>query len=330
MDFKEELIKNAVRAPSGHNTQPWKFKVKSRNIEIHPDLSRSLPVVDSDNHALWISLGCALENMFLTAKKYGNDLTYNIVSNDVSGDGGKSFIEVKINDGKTEEDDLSGYIAKRQSTRNEYSSEEVKSQDIRALESSVYVKGVDVKTFINKDIELLRPLIIEGSDLQFKNKKFVKELVSWLRFNEKEAEETKDGLWTASMGIKQMKRFIGNIVMRFFVSAKSEAKRWNKLINNSFGFALFTVNENNKQHWVSLGRAFQRFDLTATKLNLSHSHVNMPCEEVSVRRKMVEKLKLKDKIPLLLIRFGYSEKMPYSFRRPLQDVLIDHGDGGTS
>ncbi len=45
-----ELIRFATLAPSGHNTQPWKFTINENSIQICPDLSRCLPVVDPDNH----------------------------------------------------------------------------------------------------------------------------------------------------------------------------------------------------------------------------------------------------------------------------------------
>ena len=94
-----------------------------------------------------------------------------------------------------------------------------------------------------------------------------------------------------------------------------------KLIYSSSGFVLFIADKNDITHWVNLGRAFQRFALTATKLNMSHAHVNMPCEEIEVRKKMADRLELSGKHPLLLIRFGYSNKMPYSFRRPADEVV---------
>ena len=74
-------------------------------------------------------------------------------------------------------------------------------------------------------------------------------------------------------------------------------------------------------HWISLGRAFQRFGLTATKLNIRHAHMNMPCEVPEIREKMAKYLNSEGD-PLLLVRIGYSEKMPYSFRRNLEEVLM--------
>jgi len=67
----EELIQTAIKAPSGHNTQPWKFRVEENAIIIYPYNERTLPVVDADNHALFISLGCALENLVIAAQHFG-------------------------------------------------------------------------------------------------------------------------------------------------------------------------------------------------------------------------------------------------------------------
>lgn len=59
------MIYYATLAPSGHNTQPWQFLIRNNSILINPDFSRRLAIVDSDDHALFISLGCALENLSL-------------------------------------------------------------------------------------------------------------------------------------------------------------------------------------------------------------------------------------------------------------------------
>jgi hypothetical protein len=47
----------------------------------------------------------------------------------------------------------------------------------------------------------------------------------------------------------------------------------------------------------------------------------MPCEELEVRKKLAKELGVKGKHPLLLIRYGYGDRMPYSYRRPVHEVL---------
>ena len=317
----EKILEYATKAPSGHNTQPWKFLIKKDEIQIHPDFNRALPIVDSDNHALYISLGCAVENAVLAAKNYGFSSNIEIAKNNEGAD----FIAIKLRKDKTVEvDELFNYIDNRQVTRNEYSRSTVPSEDLKLLLESTDFEGVRALIFTDlKAISELEPFIIEGSNLQFQNRDFVNELVSWIRFSKKEVEQKRDGIWHASMGMPSAGRMVGNIIMKKFVSAKSEAKRWKKQIKASAGFVLFTAEKNDLEHWVNLGRAFQRFGLTATKLNINHAHVNMPCEEHSVRKKLAAHFNLKNEHPLLLIRFGYSEKMPYSYRRRIEDIVID-------
>jgi hypothetical protein len=313
------LVELATKAPSGHNTQPWIFYTSENQIDIHPDFTRALPVVDEDNHALYISLGCAAENILVAARSFGYDCKICL-----SGSSSEApYITVKIfPDEMVERDGLVDFIETRQSTRTAYRREGIAAEELEQLKNSFNFNCVIVKLFSTPDeIKKIEPFIIEVSNMQFQNKKFINELVSWFRFSEREAKEKADGLWTASMGLPKMNRFIGNIVMKYFVSPKSEAKRWKKLIHSSAGFAMFIAKENTIENWVMLGRAFQRFGLTATKLNISHAHANMPCEELTVRKKMADRLNIGTSHPLLLVRFGYADKMPYSFRRGLEKVL---------
>ncbi|MBK8504401.1 MAG: hypothetical protein IPL46_20655 [Saprospiraceae bacterium] len=92
-------------------------------------------------------------------------------------------------------------------------------------------------------------------------------------------------------------------------------------IRFSTGFVLFVAEQNDVAHWVAMGRAFQRFGLTSTKLNISHAHVNMPCEEIEVRKKVGSTFRPQCH-PFLLVRFGYSDKMPYSYSRSVHEVMM--------
>ena len=314
-----KIIRYAAKAPSGHNTQPWQFKYSDDTISVLPDFTRALPVVDSDNHALYISLGCALENLIVAANQFNYKTMVKINSNDM-----EPCIQVDLSEAReTIKTGLFDYIVKRQVNRSEYSKEKIYEAVLNNIIDNTLVEGVDVKLFITEpEINSLIPYIIEANNFQFKNKAFVNELVSWFRFSEKEVMLKGDGLWTASMGLPNMGRFIGNIVMKKFVSAASEARRLEKLIHASAGFALFMVEKNDSEHWIKLGQSFQRFGLKAAKFNISHAHLNMPCEELQVRENLIRNFQLKNQTPLLLIRFGYSDTMPYSFRRNLNDLIV--------
>lgn len=65
----KEIVRYATLAPSGHNTQCWRFRIENRSIAVQPDLSRRTPVVDPDDHHLYASLGCAAENLTQAAEE---------------------------------------------------------------------------------------------------------------------------------------------------------------------------------------------------------------------------------------------------------------------
>jgi nitroreductase len=59
-EVAELLVGAAVRAPSVHNTQPWRFVHRDGGIELWADRSRLLPVTDPAGRQLVISCGAAL------------------------------------------------------------------------------------------------------------------------------------------------------------------------------------------------------------------------------------------------------------------------------
>lgn len=44
-----QIASYASKAPSGHNTQPWKFHITDSTITVLPNLDVALPVVDRNN-----------------------------------------------------------------------------------------------------------------------------------------------------------------------------------------------------------------------------------------------------------------------------------------
>ncbi len=65
------LLRYAVLAPSTRNTQPWRFTVEGNRVLVYPDLSRNHRIADDDRRELYLSLGCAMENLFIAAEHFG-------------------------------------------------------------------------------------------------------------------------------------------------------------------------------------------------------------------------------------------------------------------
>ena len=65
------LVRAAILAASPHNTQPWLFKVANSSIELHIDTQRNVGALDPYLREEHIGIGCALENLMLTAPANG-------------------------------------------------------------------------------------------------------------------------------------------------------------------------------------------------------------------------------------------------------------------
>jgi len=315
-DIFLKIVRNAVKSPSGHNTQPWLFAKEDDVISIKPDLSRALPIADPDHRELFISLGCAAETAMIAAGFYGyrTVLEINGFSTDFS-----IKISLKKND-RIDQPALFSYIAARQTTRNLFADKPISNEDIAAL---INVGGGDnIRFFIGQnEIQKLSPFITEANAIQMSNPKFKSELIQWMRFSEKEAMHKGDGLYTACSGVPSFGRVPGSFVLKNFVTAKSENKRLLKQLEKTAAVAIFTTPGNALENWIQTGMVFQRFALTATKLGLNHSYINSPCQIAQVRDRMMNDLGL-DGFPQLLIRLGYSQKMHSSFRRRIHDVIL--------
>ena len=57
----ERAVSFGVRAPSIHNTQPWRWVYRTGVLELHADRSRQLPALDPDGRSMLLSCGAALE-----------------------------------------------------------------------------------------------------------------------------------------------------------------------------------------------------------------------------------------------------------------------------
>ncbi len=77
-----DFVRYATLAANGHNTQPWKFRIAEDSVSILRDLTRRTEVVDPDDHHLFVSLGCAAENLLISAKTYGRPGDVRVISDE--------------------------------------------------------------------------------------------------------------------------------------------------------------------------------------------------------------------------------------------------------
>ena len=312
-----EFVRFATLASSGHNTQPWRFRGGANRIDILPDFSRRTPVVDPDDHHLFVSLGCAAENLALASGARGRPGELHF---DPSNDGAVVF---EFSSGQANVSALFDAIPGRQSSRTDYDGKPVSAADLQMLTAAAAVPGVNLILITDRPrIDLIRDMVVEGNSAQMADRPFVQELKTWLRFSPRQAIEMGDGLFSASSGNPSLPAWLGPRVFDWVFRADAENDKYARQIASSPGIAVFVAQKEDREHWVLAGRACQRFALRATALGLKHAFINQPVEVARLRPELANLISLPDRRPDLVMRFGYGPSLPFSARRPIEGTML--------
>lgn len=306
-----DIIRCATLAANSHNTQPWRFLAgDDGSVRLLPDFERRLLVVDPDDHHLFVSLGCAAENLSIAARAKGWSCE---TSPDPQGG-----LLLRLSETVAQSEPLFDAILKRQSTRALYDGRLPPTRDLDALTQGGGRPGVRLTLVTDRTrLRQLRDLAVDGDNAQLSDPAFVAELKSWMRFNPRTAMEKGDGLFSAVTGNPVMPDWVGRRMFDLVLSARTENDKLSRQIESSAGVAVFVGDAEGPASWIEIGRACQRFLLTATQLGLKCAFINQPVEVARLRPDLAALVGEAGKRPDLVVRFGYGPTMPYAPRRPL-------------
>ena len=312
-----ELIRYATLAASSHNTQPWKFRIQQDSVTILPDYSRRCPAVDPDDGHLFKSLGCAAENLVhaAAAQGFSADVRFDPVED--------SPIVLLSRDSTARATDLYRAITKRQCVKTRYDGTSLGVSEVEKLEKAG--EGREVRTLMllsESQKNAVIDYVTRGNVAQLSDRVFRDELVSWIRFNPGEAMRTGDGLSGRTSGQPALPRWLAKRILGMVLTPKGQADTDATNIRSSAGVAVFVSSRDDKASWVEAGRAYERFALQATTLNVRTAFINQPIELRPLRTQFESWLNLNGEHALLMVRFGRGPTAPFSLRRPIDDVIL--------
>jgi len=311
-----ELIRYATLAPNSHNTQPWRFRIEEGAVTILPDPSRTTPAVDPDNHHLFVSLGCAAETLAIAAGATGRP-------GELETDADTGGVRYRFTHGRHRPEPLLKAIAARQSTRAEFDGRPVPADTIERLRRAAVMPGVRLVLLTDRGpIDRVRELVVAGNGAQMADPAFMRELKQWLRFNPDSAMQSGDGLFSATSGNPVLPTALGSLAFDRFFTAAAENDKYARQIRSSAGIAVFVADRADPAHWIAIGRACQRFALTATALGLKHAFINQPVEVAALRQDLAGLVGESGKRPDIVMRFGHGPALLFSPRRPVRLVTI--------
>ncbi len=314
--LQRELLRYATLAPSSHNTQCWIFTLEANTITIGPDRTRRCPVIDPDNHHLFVSLGCATENLVQAALAHG--YAGNVRFDAAAG----SVVRITLVKARANETRLYNAITMRQCARTLYDGKPIPRADLRELQAAAHNENVAVLVLTQpSQIAQVSTYALAANAHQTNDPAFRAELLHWIRFNLTDAVATRDGLLSSASGNPTAPHWLGSLMYRYLYTAKSENEKLAGLLESSSGVAVFAANVSNPEHWVEVGRSYERFALQAAALGINTAMINQVVEVADVRKQFGEAIGLKRRRPDLVVRFGSGPTLPRSLRRPIVEVI---------
>ena len=330
------LLNYVILAPSSHNTQPWLFKIIDDNIiELYADRTRGLPLVDPVDRALTISCGAALSHLLIAIRHFGYQYKLELFADSNNKD---LISRITVDNDRKEpfsgENALFEAITKRRTNTLKFEDRELEESLVSKLRSVLVndKEGASGRKeeeqekvvwlhIVKEEVEKnsLADLIAEGDRIQLSDKRFRRELASWIHSNR---SHSKDGMPGYAFGYNDIMSHMGPFVLRTFDIGKGQAAKDRQLAAGSPTLAILGTKPDEPMDWLKTGMALSRMLLKAQGENVWSSFLNQPIEVPELRSKVQELVKGEGKgFPQIMLRMGYGRNVKPTPRRPVEDVL---------
>lgn len=309
----ESCLYQATLAPSSHNSQPWRFRVREEDIELIADRTRALPANDPYDRELTISCGAALFNLRVAAAAAGLDALVELLP--VADDSDVlARITLATGTGRRLHDAaaLDAALPRRRTYRKKFLPQAVERSEIDALRAAATEEGA---RFVPLESEELRAaaanLISEADVLLWGDISWRRELAAWMH-----PQRRNEGF-----GVPGVARPAAELIVRSFDMGQGVAARDAQLLHGSPLIAVLGTDKDDEHAWLHAGQALERVLLRACADGLQASFLNQPVV-VPALRKRLRALIPEVATPQIVLRLGYpaTDLAPVR-RRPLDEVI---------
>jgi nitroreductase len=178
----EAALAVAVRAPSIHNTQPWRWRLQDGDLFLLADRSRQLDVADPDGHSMLLSCGAALHLTELALRAQGVSCETTLLPN---GDGDDVLARLRPL-GHTEPGEQVREVVeaalRRRSDRRPFAHDPVPDELIEALQHAGTDRGAHVHFPVDADQRVDLAVAVSWADrVERDDEAYIAEMQRWLR-----------------------------------------------------------------------------------------------------------------------------------------------------
>jgi hypothetical protein len=194
------IVGQAHKAPSGGNSQPWKWLVNDATLFLFHDRKLSDSYLDYRYDASQLSFGAAVENLMLAAHEKGWKVEYQLhPSTESELVAHFNFTESAENDSQDKK--LAEAIDQRTTNRKILMSEEIGDDFYKGLKEVVEsMPGADLHIYKDYDHKVAVGEMMGSMDrVRVLLKETHADMIKEIRWNKEEAESSKDGIDVATL-----------------------------------------------------------------------------------------------------------------------------------
>lgn len=313
------ITQYASKAPSVHNTQPWRFVAREHALDVRADTARTLRYLDPAARQLHISCGAAIEYARLGARSLGLACTVRLTP---KADDPTLLATLTVGQREAalpEEKLLIAAIPQRYTDRGPYDERPVPADLLRRLHETVGDRGCWVRVLDRPgDRPAITMLLDDAERAEVGDPAYRAELAAWRR-----DAAAADGLPATAYAAWEEQDTVPDVPLRDFTASAVPRRpggtgepprvRRDTLV-------LLGSDTDTPRGWLQTGRALGLMLLTLTAAGLSSQPLGPVTDLPTSRLRLRRELGLLGH-PQLLLRVGYGHRRPQTGRREVDEVL---------
>lgn len=318
-DRLQFLVRFAVLAPSSHNSQPWRFEVLSDVIRVFPEFTRELRHSDPDHRQLFVSLGCAIENLRIAADYYGYRLSVRYFPQGIN-DGSAAEIFFEEVPHARERMHPIFCIARRHTNRNKYEDrmpdsqflEEVRNLAMPDLRVDLMSKGAQ------KDA--VADVVLQAAEAAMSDPAFRHELSQYVKSN---FTRSRIGMPGFGMGIPGPVSIVTPLVLRYVNISKLARRQEEALLKQHTPlFVIINTKDDTPEAQMRAGEVFEKLAIAGEQKSIRTAPMAAAIQMGDYYKKLQNILGTPFR-PQVFCRMGYTQIVtPHSPRMAAEDVIV--------
>jgi nitroreductase len=306
-------VRAATAAPSIHNSQPWRFRIRAGGIDVYADWSRRLEVIDPSGRELLISVGAAILNLRLALHRQARTPALALFP-----DPADRALVARVTPGAAAEPSpsaraLADAIPRRHTNRRPFAAAAIPADVLDELAHAARAEGATLRVADAVGRNAILSLV-RAADQQWRSQGVYRtELAAWTR----PARGRADGVPVHAIGPWDA---LEALPLRDFGLTQPQLRRPVEPFEPYPTIAVLATPGDTAERWVAGGQALQRVLLTATLRGLAATPMSQPLEIPALRELVTDTAS--GQWAQVILRLGYAPPTTPTPRRPLAEVML--------